>query len=154
MERIYTIPLRRGTMTAPRTRRAKKAIFVLKEFIYKHMKCTECKLSEQLNELIWSQGMRNPILKVKVIVTKDDKGLVRVRLFGEDAPNTKKDAKKAPATKKATTPAKKAESKPAVVDTKATEVSESADVEQPVAKTETEAKPAKAEGKPEAKKAE
>ena len=85
MERIYTIPLRRGTMTAPRTRRAKKAIFVLNNLIKKHMKCDDLKVSEKLNLHIWSQGMRNPIMKVKVIVTKDDKsGEVSVRLFGED----------------------------------------------------------------------
>jgi ribosomal protein L31E len=72
-------------MTAPRTRRAKKAIFVLKAFIQKHMKCEELTISEELNEHIWSQGMRNPLMKVKVIADKDDKtGIVAVRLFGEE----------------------------------------------------------------------
>jgi large subunit ribosomal protein L31e len=96
MERIYTIPLRRGTMTAPRTRRAKKAIFVLKDFIEKHMKSSDIKISEKLNLHIWSQGMRNPIMRVKVNVTKDDKGTVFVKLFGEEA--AKKDAKSAKKT--------------------------------------------------------
>jgi large subunit ribosomal protein L31e len=107
MERIYTIPLRRGTIKAPRTRRAKKAIFVLKEFIVKHMKTEDIKISEKLNLHIWSQGMRNPIMKVKVVATKNDKGQASVKLFGEEEtkPKTKAKATKA-AAKPATKPVK------------------------------------------------
>jgi len=112
IERVYTIPLRRGTMKAPRTRRAKKAIFVLKDFITKHLKSSDISLSEKLNEHIWQNGMRNPIMKVTVAVVKDDKNKISVRLVDEPKAEAKKtDAKSA----------KKVE-KPAVVDTKATEV--------------------------------
>ena len=123
MERIYTIPLRRGTMTAPRTRRAKKAIFVLGGFIKKHMKCDDFKVSEKLNLHIWSQGMRNPIMKVKVIVTKDDKsGEVSVRLFGEEAVAAPKKA--APKKAKATTPMEKIQEKVAELKKPETKVEE------------------------------
>ena len=134
MERIYTIPLRRGTMTAPRTRRAKKAIFVLGGFIKKHMKCEDFSVSETLNEHIWSQGMRNPIMKVKVIVTKDDKtGLVNVRLFGEEV-KAKVVAKKKVA--KANTPMEKIKEKVADLKEAATESKEEAPVEEAKAETE------------------
>ena len=108
MERIYTIPLRQGTLKAPRTRRAKKAIFVLKDFIKKHMKSDDIVISETLNEHIWQNGMRNPILKVKVAVTKDDKNKVTVNLFGEKSDAPKADEKK-PVVKK--TVPKKTETK-------------------------------------------
>jgi len=85
LERIYTIPLRKGVMQAPRTRRAKKAIFVLREFITHHMKSEDISLSQSLNEHIWQNGMRNPIMKVTVAVVKDDKNKVTVRLANEKA---------------------------------------------------------------------
>ncbi len=112
IERIYTVPLRRGILTAPRTRRAKKAVLVLGAFVKKHMKCSEYKLSEKLNEHIWQNGMRNPIMKVKIIATKTDKGDVSVRLFGEEAP---KEVKKSEVAKIAKKPIKKDEAKPAEV---------------------------------------
>ncbi|HLP79217.1 MAG TPA: 50S ribosomal protein L31e, partial [Acidobacteriota bacterium] len=76
IQRVYTVPLRRGTMHAPRTRRAKKAIFVLYEFIERHMKSKDISLTQALNEHIWQNGMRNPIMKVTVVATKDDKNKV------------------------------------------------------------------------------
>lgn len=133
IERVYTIPLRRGTMKAPRTRRAKKAIFVLKDFLTKHMKSADISLSEKLNEHIWQNGMRNPIMKVTVAVTKDDKNKIFVRLVDEPKVEAKVEDKKT--TKKAEKPA-------AVVDTQATEVKAEAQVEKP-----------KAESKPKTEKA-
>lgn len=104
MERIYTVPLRQGTMRAPRTRRAKKAILELRAFMQKHMKSDEIKVSEQLNEHMWQNGMRNPPMKVKVIAEKDDKGVVAVRMFGEEKKEAPKQVKR---VEKATTPAEK-----------------------------------------------
>jgi large subunit ribosomal protein L31e len=128
MERIYTIPLRQGTLKAPRTRRAKKAIFVLKDFIKKHMKSEDIAISETLNEHIWQNGMRNPILKVKVVVTKDDKNKVTVKLFGEKTEAPAEEKK--PVVKK--TVPKKAEAKKessAEKDPKTEKVEESKDSE-------------------------
>jgi len=100
LERIYTIPLRKGVMQAPRTRRAKKAILVLREFISHHMKSEDIALSQALNEHIWQNGMRNPIMKVTVAAIKDDKNKVSVRLANEKveaSASTKTDKKAAKA---------------------------------------------------------
>ncbi len=125
IERIFTIPLRRGTMLAPRTRRAKKAMFVMYEFLERHMKSKDISVSQALNEHLWSQGMRNPIMKVTVAATKNDKNKVHVRLATEkkDAKVEKKADKKADAKteskpteapkKEAKTEAPKAAEKPA-----------------------------------------
>lgn len=115
IERIYTIPLRRGTIKSPRTNRAKKAIAVLKTYIERHMKSKDISLSNKLNEHVWSQGMRNPIMKVTVSATKDDKNKVMVKLATEtleaksasDAKDAKRVADKA--TAKADAAAKSAE---------------------------------------------
>ena len=62
IERQYTINLRKGTMTASRGRRAKKAMFVLRAFLEKHMKSDNVKVSEQLNRtaVLISKGKKLP----------------------------------------------------------------------------------------------
>ncbi len=104
IERIYTIPLRKGTIKSPRTNRAKKAVAVLRTFIEKHMKSKDVSLSNELNEYVWSQGMRNPIMKVTVSATKDDKNKVVVKLATEtlDAKKKSEDRDAKHATEKAT----------------------------------------------------
>lgn len=104
LERIYTIPLRRGTIKSPRTNRAKKAVAVLRTYIERHMKSTDISISNELNELVWSQGMRNPIMKVTVMATKDDKNKVIVKLATETLEASKKSEERTVkhATEKAT----------------------------------------------------
>jgi ribosomal protein L31E len=119
-------------MLAPRTRRAKKAIFVLRAFLLQHLKSDDIHISQVLNEYIWENGMRNPNMKVKVVVTKDDKNQVRATLFGEVA-KTKKDSAKQTAKKAAkTTTSKKTET----VDVKATTVDEKKSAPKKAAKAE------------------
>jgi len=72
LERVYTVPLRKGFMKAPRTKRAKKAVKVLKEFLKKHMKCEEVKILKELNECLWSRGIQKPPARVKVRVVKSE----------------------------------------------------------------------------------
>ena len=67
LKREYVIPLRRKTNMAPRWRRAKKSIVVLKEFLEKHMKCSDIVVCAELNELLWSRGAKNPPGKVKIV---------------------------------------------------------------------------------------
>jgi large subunit ribosomal protein L31e len=114
MERTYTIPLRRGTMLAPRTRRAKKAVNVLKEYLVKHLKTDQIKLSEKLNETIWQNGIRNPVMKVTVTAVKDEKGVAFVRLSTED--------KSVFGTTEQKVEPKKAKAQQKVVEAKATDV--------------------------------
>lgn len=70
LKREYVIPLRRKTRFAPKWRRSKKAMSVLKEFIVKHMKTDNVIICPELNEKIWERGIKNPPGKVSVIALK------------------------------------------------------------------------------------
>lgn len=82
MERTYVIPLRKGWLKASRYRRAKKAVNTLRTFLEHHMKSEDVRLGTYLNLELWKHGMKNPPCRVKVNVSKDDKGVVRAELFG------------------------------------------------------------------------
>jgi len=130
LERTYTIPLRKGWLKAPRYKRAKKAVNTLREFLSRHMKSEDVRLLPELNLEIWKHGMKNPPSQVKVNVIKDDKGVVKVQLFGKPMAEEKKEeekkgimgkiaekvtGKEAPAAKPIEAPAEKpAVKKPAV----------------------------------------
>ncbi|MEK6900383.1 MAG: 50S ribosomal protein L31e [Nanoarchaeota archaeon] len=100
LERTYNVPLRKEFMKAPRWNRSKKAVTALKQFLAKHMKSEEVKLSKELNEAVWSRGIKYPPHHVKVKAVKNDKGVVTAELFSSEekpAPrkeNSKKAAKK------------------------------------------------------------
>ena len=60
VERVYTIPLR-DAYTAPRKKRAKVAMRIVREFIKRHMKVEVVKISpkrraESRSELKWLRG--------------------------------------------------------------------------------------------------
>lgn len=65
LERVYTVNLREA-YEKPRTKRAKVAVNLLKEFMKRHMKAEEVKLSNMLNAVLWSRGIQKPPRKVKV----------------------------------------------------------------------------------------
>ncbi len=79
LEREYVIPLR-DAYEASRRRRAKRAINIIKEFARRHMKAEEVKLSQGLNQLVWSRGIEKPPRRVKVVMRKDSDGVVEVLL--------------------------------------------------------------------------
>lgn len=66
-ELVYTIPLR-DSYRAPLTKRAKVAVRVLREFVARHTKAQLIKVSPQVNELIWSRGIKRPPRRVRVKV--------------------------------------------------------------------------------------
>jgi len=68
-ERIYTIPLLRAKM-APRTKRAKKAIKIIREFLAKHTKADTIKIDKSINEAIWARGIRKVPSKIRVKAVK------------------------------------------------------------------------------------
>ena len=73
-ERVYTVPL---WIKLRRTRgltRAKKAAKFLREFVAKHMKNPNVKISTKVNEQIWARGIRNPPrrITVRVVRTKEE----------------------------------------------------------------------------------
>jgi len=105
IERTYNVPLRKEFQKVPIWRKTKKAVKALREFLAKHMKSEDVKLSKELNEKVWQNGIRNPPHHVKVTVTKDEKGVVYADLFDKEvktrAEKPKKAAKKpTPAPKK------------------------------------------------------
>ena len=102
IERTYNIPLRKEFLKVAGWRRTEKAVTAAREFLGKHMKSEDVKLSKDLNEKLWEHGIRNPPHHVKVIVTRDEKGVVRAKLFGETERVTSAEKK---AAKKTTTKA-------------------------------------------------
>ena len=82
LERTYIIPLRRNFIRRARYKRAKRAVNIVREFLTKHMKSDDVKLGNMLNLALWKRGMESPPGKIKVTVTKDDKGVVKAELFG------------------------------------------------------------------------
>ena len=81
-ERIYMVPLVRAWVV-PKHRRSEKAITVLREFVQRHMKPESIVIDTKVNEVIWRRGIKNPPRKVRVKLSKDDKGVVTVALAEE-----------------------------------------------------------------------
>ena len=81
IERIITVPLKAAKM-APRSRRAKRAVKEVREFIARHMKAEEDKIwiDTKLNEKLWERGIQNPPSRITVKATKFDDGTVEVTL--------------------------------------------------------------------------
>ena len=78
IEKEYVIPLRRKWAKVPRYQRANKAIKTIKEFLARHMKVydrdlNKIKLDKYLNLFIWSRGIKNPPIKVKVKAVREGK---------------------------------------------------------------------------------
>jgi len=80
-ERIYTVPLGRAWIM-PVTKRAPRAMRILKAFIKRHMKTGDESIiiSNEVNEKIWSRGIEKPPRKIRVRAVKDREGLVTVYL--------------------------------------------------------------------------
>jgi large subunit ribosomal protein L31e len=76
------VPLRRA-FEAPKYRRTKVAVRIIREFTTRHMKATEVKIERGVNELIWSRGITNPPRRIKLEMERDEDGVVSVRLAPE-----------------------------------------------------------------------
>src|SRR3989344_186924 len=75
LEREYIIPIRKYVLTVPRYKRAKRAIFVIRKFLARHMKVEEhdikkVKIDNHLNNEIWFRGIKKPPAKIKVKAVK------------------------------------------------------------------------------------
>ena len=81
-ERTYTIPLFPNLNSTPRTKRAAKAVKIVKEFIMKHMKVEEVWVSQDVNEFIFKRGMQKPPRKITVRAEKGDDDVVAIYLAG------------------------------------------------------------------------
>ena len=78
-ERIYTIPLR-AVKKAPRWKRSKRAIALIREFLMRHTKAEYLILGNTLNEKTWERGSQKPPSRVRVRVTREEEDTVRAEL--------------------------------------------------------------------------
>jgi len=76
-EKIIPINLHRA-WNAPRTKRAEKAVRVLRELVKHHMKVDDVTISNDVNELVWARGIKKPPRKIEVRAVKDKEGKVTV----------------------------------------------------------------------------
>ena len=72
-KRRYTIPLRKEWLKVPRWRRSKRAIDALQNYVQKHTKTENVRISTWLNEAVWKHGGKNPPAKVEVEVTIENR---------------------------------------------------------------------------------
>ena len=82
LTRVYMVPLRRA-FEAPKYRRTKVAVRIIREFTIRHMKATEVKIEKGVNELLWSRGITNPPRRIRLEMERDEDGVVFVRLAPE-----------------------------------------------------------------------
>ncbi len=82
IERVYTIPLRSGWVSQPRTKRSNRAVRDVRDFVRRHTKVDKITLSKGINELIFARGFQKPPGRIKVEVSGDIEG-VSVKLPGE-----------------------------------------------------------------------
>ncbi len=78
-ERIYVIPLG-DAKKAPRQRRTKRSVGIVRDFLRRHMKSEEIKLDQALNCRLWGRGMKHPLPRVRVRAVKQDDGSVEAFL--------------------------------------------------------------------------
>jgi len=89
-EKVYTIPLRREWVKQSRIKRANKCISVIREYLEKHTKASEIKISAGVNEHVWFRGIKKPPGKIKVTVRLEE-GVAFARLPEEKIPEKKKE---------------------------------------------------------------
>jgi len=70
-ERTYTIQLRKGWLSVPRWRRAKRAVAEVQTFLKRHTKSKEVKIDSWVNNAIWGKGAKNPPSKITLKVSFD-----------------------------------------------------------------------------------
>ncbi|MDF2423038.1 MAG: 50S ribosomal protein L31 [Nitrosopumilus sp.] len=95
LERVYTIPLGKATISQPQ-HRAVRAINMIREFARHHMKVETIKIDEELARSMWIRGVRNPPRKVRVRMSKTEEGYILVSKYVEEAESktTKKESEK------------------------------------------------------------
>ncbi len=96
-ERIFTIPLKKA-FRAPRTKRAKKAMKVIREFLKRHMKVEKLEdvvIGKSINEAVWKRGIQKPPRRIRVHAIVYE-GKVYAELLGVDINLPSKEETKEP----------------------------------------------------------
>jgi len=78
-ERVYTVPLGRAWIS-PRKRISPRAVRMIRSFVMKHMKADSdsVKITNEVNERVWSRGIEKPPRKIRVRAAKNAEGIVTV----------------------------------------------------------------------------
>lgn len=79
-EKVFNIPLREA-FEKPRTKRAKIALKIVKDFLIKHMKTKNVKIGKSINENIWERGIQKPPRKIRIHAVKEN-DVVYAELLG------------------------------------------------------------------------
>ena len=98
-EKIFTIPLREA-FDKPRTKRAKIATNIVRNFLIKHMKSENIKLGKSINEEIWKRGIQKPPRKVRIHAVKEEDVVYSELLGVEIKTPSKEEVKKKEEKKK------------------------------------------------------
>lgn len=82
-EKSFTVPMQK-VFDKPRTKRAAKAVNLVKRFLKKNFRTNEkqIKLSNKINELLWSKGIEHAPRRIEIKAILED-GVVRAFLKGE-----------------------------------------------------------------------
>lgn len=81
-ERTFTVPLTHATVS-PRKKRSARALRLIKEFIGRHVKPERIVVTEEVNRLLWTRGIRRPPRSIRIRVVKDKEGVATVHLASE-----------------------------------------------------------------------
>ena len=84
LERTYTIPFYPKLNSIPRTKRAPRAMRMIREFIVRHMKSDDILIDPLINEYIWSRGIKKPPRRISVLAKKSDDDVVEVFFVGAE----------------------------------------------------------------------
>lgn len=109
LERVYTIPLTKA-YDAVRTKRARRAVNLLRSFLIRHMKSEQISISNALNSFMWQYSMQRPPRRVKVRAIRED-GKVKAYLQDEKIEEKKEQKKEEPKKPDAKKDEKKPETK-------------------------------------------
>jgi|YelNatPaOPRAMG01_1025707.scaffolds.fasta_scaffold120573_3 large subunit ribosomal protein L31e len=82
IDKVYLIPLGKEIKKAPRIKKAKRAITAIRDYVRKHTKVEDVKISQKVNKYILSRNVKKPPKKIKVKVFGDENS-VTVDVFEE-----------------------------------------------------------------------
>ena len=124
-ERVYVIPLRKAKR-AKRNRRSARAVKLVREFLQRHMKTEEVKLTDELNRKLWERGAKHTPSRVRVrAVPKEDGSVEAILAEGKITRDEVEAAEKKPEEEKKIEEKPKKEEKAEPAEEKAEEKEES-----------------------------
>lgn len=97
-EKIFTIPLREA-FEKPRTKRARNATIIVRDFLIKHVKSENIKIGSSINKEIWKRGIQKPPRKIRIHAIKED-DVVYTELLGVEIKTPSKEEVKKKEEKK------------------------------------------------------